>query len=135
MQTYHVAEDIAVFGNPVTTFPDGINEAFTALVNKVPDGLNRSYYGISFIASGHIVYIAAAEEKERGEAEKYHCEHYTIEKGDYLTVPVKDWRTKTDTIRDVFHELMEDPQADKNKPCVEWYKNDDEMLCMIKKAR
>jgi hypothetical protein len=32
----------------------------------------------------------------------------------------------------VFHEIMRDGRVDKTKPCVEWYKNDDEMMCMIK---
>jgi hypothetical protein len=27
---------------------------------------------------------------------------------------------------------MKEENLDKTKPCVEWYKNDDEMLCMLK---
>jgi hypothetical protein len=134
MQTYHLPADRAVFGRPVTTFPEGIGEAFEALVKKIPGGFNRSFYGISYMASGHMVYIAAAEEREPGEAEKYDCERYTIEKGDYLAIPVMDWRSKTDSIKDVFHELMQDSRVNASKPAVEWYKNDDEMWCMIRMA-
>ena len=39
---------------------------------------------------------------------------------------------KTDSIKDVFGEMMKDSRVDKTKWAVEWYKNDDEMMCMLK---
>jgi predicted transcriptional regulator YdeE len=133
METYIINNDIGAFGFQVKTFPEGIGEAFDSLIEMVPEGLNRSYYGISYMTPDNkVVYIAAVEEKNKGEAEKNKCERYTIEKGKYLAVPVLDWRQKTDSIKDVFHEMMKEENLDKTKPCVEWYKNDDEMLCMLK---
>ena len=78
------------------------------------------------------VYIAAVEEKNEQEAEKNRCERYTIEKGKYLAVTVVDWRQKTDSINGVFEKMMKEKNIDHTKPCVEWYKNDHEMLCMLK---
>ena len=52
------------------------------------------------------------EEKYEGEAEKYNCERYVIEKGVYIAVTITDWRKKTDCIKDVFHDMMEDDRAD-----------------------
>ena len=46
--------------------------------------------------------------------------------------PLYGWRTKTDCIKDIFHEIMQDERAGHTKPAVEWYKNDDEMMCMVK---
>ena len=133
MKTYNINKDIDAFGFQVKTFPEGIGEAFDSLIEMVPEGLNRSYYGISYMTPDNkVVYIAAVEEKNKGEAEKNKCQRYIIEKGKYLTVTVLDWRQKTDTIKDVFHEMMKEENLDKTKPCVEWYKNDDEMLCMLK---
>ena len=133
METYVFKNDVTAFGFQVKAFPAGIGEAFDALIAMVPEGLNRSYYGLSYMTEGgNVVYIAAVEEKTRGEAEKNNCERYTIEKGTYATVTVTDWRQKTDTIKDVFHEMMQEKNIDHSKPCVEWYKNDDEMLCMLK---
>ena len=133
MEIYNVNKDIDAFGFQVKTFPEGIGEAFDSLIQMVPEGLNRSYYGISYMTpENEVVYIAAVEEKNKGEAEKNKCQRYIIEKGKYLTVTVLDWRQKTDTIKDVFHEMMKEENLDKTKPCVEWYKNDDEMLCMLK---
>ena len=117
---------------PVKNFPGGIGEAFESLIKMVPDGFERPYYGISYMdKDGQMIYKAAALEKYEGEAEKYNCERYTIEKGEYLTVAVYDWRKKTDCIKDVFHEIIQDSRVDKTKPAVEWYKNDHEMMCMV----
>jgi len=133
MEKYNLPGDIKVFGMQVKTFPEGIGEAFETLVNIISNGYDRSYYGISYMTKeGVIIYIAAAEEKYEGEAEKYHCERYIIERGEYLTVRIRDWRRKTDCIKDVFHEMMQDSRIEKTSTCLEWYKDDDEMLCMIK---
>ena len=122
-----------VFGVQVKTFPNGIGEAFDALVKMLPGGFDRSYYGISYMSNdGAMVYIAAAIEKEEGEAEKYNCERYTIEKGEYLAITVNDWRSKTDCIKDVFYEIIKDSRIDKTRPAIEWYKDEKEMICMVK---
>jgi len=132
IETYHQQDGLEVFGHPVKTFPQGIGDAFGALMKMIPDGNKRSYYGLSKIdTGGNVLYLAAAEEKFPGEAEKYGCERYSIPKGDYLAVTVHDWRTRTDCIKDVFHEMMQDQRADNSKLCVEWYYGDNEMLRML----
>jgi hypothetical protein len=133
METYNLKTDLKVLGKEVPTFPLGVGEAFHALINMIPDGSNRAYYGLSHMdETGKIIYKAAAEEKYEGEAEKYNCERYIIEKGEYLTATITDWRDKTDCIKDVFHDMMEDDRADKSKEVIEWYKTETEMLCLVK---
>ena len=132
MEKYHLKDDIKVFGIEVKTFPSGIGEAFKTLAEMITEGYNRSYYGISQMSSEGIIYKAAAEENYEYEAEKYNCDRFMIEKGEYLIVTVKDWRKKIHSLKDVFTQIMHDNQYDDTKPCVEWYKNDDEILCMVK---
>jgi len=133
METYNLKDDLKVFGREVTTFPTGVAEAFHALVNMIPGGSGRAYYGLShMVETGKIIYKAAAEEKYTGEAEKYHCEQYIIEKGEYMAVTIPNWRDKTDCIKDVFHDMMEDDRADQTKEVVEWYKSETEMMCLVK---
>jgi hypothetical protein len=55
-----------------------------------------------------------------------------IPNGDYVSETVLNWRENTDCIKDVFHEMMQDERADTTKPCIEWYYNNDEMLCLVK---
>lgn len=133
METFLIKTEINVFGFPVKTFPDGIGQAFDSLVKKVPGGLNRSYFGISSIVDGEIIYIAAVEEKNMHEAKEYNCERYTIVKGEYNKVTIKNWRAKLASIKEVFHEMMQHQDADLTQPCIEWYKNDEEMECMVKR--
>src|SRR6478735_12573681 len=107
METYNLKTDLKVFGKEVTTFPLGVKEAFDTLLDMIPDGYKRSYYGLSYMdEAGKIIYKATAEEKYEGEAEKYHCERSVIDRGEYLPVTITDWRKKIDCIKDVFHDLM-----------------------------
>lgn len=133
MEKYNLQTDLEVFGIQVKAFPKGIGEAFQALMKMLPGGFDRAYYGISYLAKdGAMVYIAAAIEKQEGEAEKYNCDRYIIEKGEYLAVTINSWRSKTDSIKDVFNSILKGSRADKTRPAVEWYKNDTEMMCMVK---
>lgn len=134
MEIYNLANSINVFEFEVTSFPEGISEAFKKLVKLTSDDVGtRSYFGIVKTAEeGKSGYYAAAEEKEPGEAEKFGYDKFTIEKGEYLITRVASWRTKTSSIKDVFQELFKDSRIDKKMPCVELYQNEDQMLCMIK---
>ncbi|HEX6890955.1 MAG TPA: hypothetical protein VF141_09680, partial [Chryseolinea sp.] len=96
----------------------------------------RDYYGISFRDSENkVVYLATALEKEHGEAEKYECDRYTIKKGYYVTEAVWDWRKKTNLIKHVFERLFNSIQGTPTGPCIEWYKDNNEMLCMVRLAQ
>lgn len=136
MEIYNLANNIHVFEFEVKSFPLGISEAFNELISKTGDSVGaRSYFGIiKTNKEGKTVYYAAAEEKETGEAEKFNYDEDTIEGGEYLIVKINDWRTKTGSIKDVFHEIFQDSRVDKEMPCVEWYKNENEMLCMVRTA-
>lgn len=125
--------DIKVFGVKVKSFPNDIGKAFDGLIKMFPEGDTPSYYGISQMAeNGSMEYFATAEEIYNGEAEKYNCDRYTIGKGEYMKETIHDWPRKTDSIKNVFHEMIQDNRVDKTKPAVERYKNDQEILCMVK---
>jgi DinB superfamily len=131
MQLYNQPNELSVFGHQVQTFPSGIKEAFGDLM-KMTDRYSRSYYGLSQMnADNKILYWATAEEKFAGEAEKFNYERYFIAKGNYLAVTVHNWLIQTDCIKDVFHDMMQDERADTTKQCIEWYKSDDEMICLL----
>ena len=133
MENLTLKNDLNVFGFQVKTFPEGIKEAFDTLVEMLPDGLDRSYYGLSYMQDDNVLYFATALEQYAGEAERYNCERYLIEKGDYTTQTIHDWMHKTHTIKDIFEEMLKDEIPDVQRPCIEWYVNDDEMICMVKK--
>jgi predicted transcriptional regulator YdeE len=133
MKKYNLINDVKVFGFKVNSFPAGIGVAFDELIKKTGDPAGaRAYYGISEFKDGKMIYYVVAEEKTEGEAEKYNYEKLKIEKGEYLTSTLFDWRKKTECIKDVFYEIIQDNRVNKSKPAIEWYKNDNEMMCLVK---
>lgn len=133
MDILQLDNKINVMGRQVKSFPSGIKEAFDSLASLIENSTNRSWFGISYFDENNtIIYHAAAEETETGEAEKYGLQRYTIENGVWLTEAVNGWKNKTGSIKDVFHQMMQDERADLTKPCIEWYKTDEAMLCMVK---
>ena len=132
MEIFHLKHDLKVFGFQVKTFPDGIGEAFDSLMKVVGEGFARSYYAIAYMSEEGPVYRATVAEKYDGEGAKYNYDSYTIEKGEYLSLRVNDWQQKTDMIKDVFDVLLQQKRADHSYPCIEWYKDENEMLCLVK---
>jgi predicted transcriptional regulator YdeE len=132
MKTFDIDHDIPLIGTWVTTFPDGIGSAFDAIVEKLPGGFDRPFYGVSMMTTEGISYFAGALEKSDNESKVYQLERITIEKGRYAVEEVNGWLSKIESIKDVFMEMMQDPAVDLSKPCVEWYFNDDKMWCLVK---
>lgn len=132
MERYNLPKDVKVFGVQVRTFPNGVGEAFAKLIKLFPSGDQRAYYGISECTSKGIIYKAAALEMYEGEAENYQYERFTVEKGDYLTMELTDWPAKTNCIKEVFEEIFNNELSDRTKPCIEIYKNETDMVCMVK---
>jgi predicted transcriptional regulator YdeE len=133
MKTYHLDQNVNVLCVKAKSFPEGIKEAFDTLQKLLPDSEGRVFYGISHGApNGGIVYKAAVKESFEGEAEKYGCEALVIPQGDYLVETIMDWHQHIPSIGQTFSRLLADPRMDQNFPCVEWYKSNQELLCMVK---
>ena len=132
MKEFIIEKTVRVIGSPVKTFPNGIETAFRNLMTSLPNGDKRVYYGIGECTSSGIVYIAAAEQITPGEGEKFGLQSYEIEEGKYLAVEVLNWRPKTSSIKDVFELMYQHQKADRTKPSVEIYLDDNKMLCLVK---
>lgn len=131
MELFTQATDINLIGIEVETFPLGISKAFDSLANTF--GLDRAYYGISWCENdGKIKYYAMTTESNAVELQGNNYEKLIIPKGEYRSITVFDWMAKTDRIKDFFQELIGEGSPDKNNPCVELYKSDAEMVCMVR---
>ncbi|RYG06563.1 MAG: hypothetical protein EOO02_00135 [Chitinophagaceae bacterium] len=131
MDTLHLQDDINVMGIHVKNFPLGVKEAFDELYEKYAE--DRRMYGLSWMdENNQVTYYAMTEQKDAKEATKLGYESLVITKGSYHTTTVDDWMSKTGTIKDVFGELLDNRKPDRENPCIEWYKSDDQMICMVK---
>ncbi len=133
MKNYFLNDDIKIFCVTAKSFPEGIMEAFTTLEKMLPTINGRIFYGISYKnKDGSIGYKAAVAESFEGEGEKYNCETFIITRGEYLTETIMNWRNNIPAIGSAFQMLLSDPRLDNSFPCVEWYKSDVEVMCMVR---
>lgn len=134
MENIKIKNDIKVFYVTALSFPEGISEATDKLHSLFPFSKERNIFGLSRPENGGgIVYRAAAEEMESGEAERLGCETLFIKKGNYISLTVNDFRTDPLAIKNAFDRLLTEPNLDPEGYCMEWYATDKEQVrCMIR---
>jgi len=133
MDIYHLDNDIQVFCKTAISFPGGILEAHQSLHKLVSFSPQRQYYGISWMdKNGDIIYKAAAAELTPGELSKHNLEIFTIRKGDYIYIDIKNFMENVSAIGEAFTQLKSDERIDSQGAAVEWYINDKDVRCMIR---
>src|SRR5687767_3063413 len=133
METYHLEKDIHVFCKAATSFPDGVKEAHESLHRLVNFSTERKYFGLSWMdKNGNIIYKAAAEELTPGELSKHGLESFTIRKGNYIYIDVKNFMQNIPAIGQTFTQLKSDERIDPQGAAVEWYLNETDVRCMIR---
>jgi hypothetical protein len=133
MEKFVLDKDLSILYITASLFPDGIQDAFDSLRKIVPDEKNRSYFGIvSQDSAGKMMYKAGALTTFDGEEKKYNLGIFTIKKGNYITETIYDWKRNIPLIKTVFATLFGAADVQRDSPCLEWYKNDDELMCMVK---
>ncbi len=132
MQTIILPTDITVFYITAVSFPQGIAAAHDALHKLIPFTTQRKFFGISRPENGKIVYRAATEEIETGEAERLHCPTLVIKKGKYLCLTIEDYTIDMQSIDKAFKEILSQPGLDPQGYCVEWYLTQKKVNCMVR---
>lgn len=132
MEKYRFSNDINIFCVSAKSFPNGILEAHQTLHSLVLFVKERRYFGISRPYKGSIVYKAAAEEMQQGEAKKLGCEPFTIKNGHYISIVIADFMKDIPSIGRAFQQLLSHPDIDPNGYCVEWYFNDQDLRCIVR---
>lgn len=131
MEKYELKNDIRVVCIAASSFPDGIQEAFDALKKRTRDS-DGTLYGISQPDRNGVVQYKAAKEVKEGEAGQDGMETLIIPKGIYLTETIMGWKKRTGEIPDVFQTLLSNENIDKKSFCVEWYKSEEQLVCMVR---
>lgn len=136
MEKFVLNRDITVLYVTARSFPEGIKDAFDELYRRMPFKEGMDYFGISRpepSENGGIVYRAAIEETEKGQASRLGCDTLVLHKGNYISLEVSDFKQEPMKISKAFEELLEQPNLDPLGYCVEWYTTDgDSVRCMIR---
>jgi predicted transcriptional regulator YdeE len=132
MEKYILSKDITVFYVTATSFPAGIEEAYKKLHSFLPEGNQRTFYGISYSnRKGEVVYKAAVAESFPGEGEKNGCETFVIKKGEYISEILRDWKKDESSIGKTFQKLLHQPKIDPKGYCLEIYLNEKDVRCLV----
>ena len=132
METYHLTRDIRLCCIPAASFPDGVMAAFQRLHDIVPNHEDRRLFGISWPdGHGSLVYKAAVEESYAGEAEKLGAETYTLQRGEYLALLVRNFMDDIPSIGKAFRKLVDAPGVHPDTIGVEEYLSSTEVRCMV----
>ena len=132
METTTIEDDINIMYVTATSFPEGIQAAHEKLHSLVPFSNERKYFGLSRPENGVIVYKAAAEEINKGEAETLKLERLTVKKGNYISLAINNFMKDLQSIDRAFKELLAYPGLDPQGYCVEWYLSPQDVKCMIR---
>lgn len=132
MDIYDLKSDIQVFGITIANFPAGIEAAFQKLSNMLPSTKDREFYGISQPnQSGTIIYKAMVNALYSNEGAQYGCESFVIKQGSYLSEKITHFRSNPLLIGKAFQAILKDPRIDHKGYCLEIYRGDDDVLCMV----
>lgn len=122
MKTYSFPEELRLCCVTADSFPQGVAMAFQRLHSSVPDPEGRRLFGLSWPdGKGGMLYKAAAEERYPGEAEKVGAEPYTLQKGEYVGVEVRNFMDDIPSIGKAFKELVDAPGVDPRTMGIEEY--------------
>lgn len=115
------------------SFPMGVMAAHNQLHEKVAGDNGRGFYGISWPdKQGNIMYWAAAEELQPGEFAGKDLEPFTLVKGNYLYIDVKNYMKDKLAIGNAFQIILKDHRIAHDGCCVEQYFSDTDCRCMVR---
>lgn len=132
MNNFTLDKDITLMYVTASSFPEGVMAAHQQLHAKIAFNTERKYYGISYPnKNGSIIYKAAAEEMNEGEATEKGLDTFIVKKGVYASIIVPDYMTEKAAIGEAFQKLLKHPQLDPQGFCLEWYLSKTDVQCMV----
>ncbi len=132
MEKYIFEENLKIYTITAKSFPEDIGEVHHRLYKIFPPNPPRKYFGISRPENGKIIYKAGSEIFPNEEIDLNIVEAFTIQKGDYLSILIKDFRNNLSQIDTAFKQLTSLKNIDPNGYCIEYYFNSEDVRCMIK---
>ncbi|MBT1707194.1 DinB family protein [Fulvivirgaceae bacterium PWU5] len=130
MDIIHLPHDIQLVTLQATSFPDGIQATFDALKEMLGDMPTQTFYGVSHAdPQGRILYYAAASLADAQQTVPG-TKSFTIRNGNFISLPVRQWRENIPAITTTFHTLMQHADIDPDGYCLEEY-GCDTMRCFV----
>jgi len=130
-------KDMKVVYVEAKSFPDGIEDAFDTLKEKIGNIKRVSYFGISNPEAGKgIVYRAAAATMPEVDADLLGLGKLTVKGGDYYSVKLADISKDISQISKAFDLILSQQDIDPDGMCIEVYDhfNFNKVECIVRKS-
>jgi hypothetical protein len=132
IENYIILDDLKIYTLTAKSFPEDIGEVHHRLYKLFPPNPPRKYFGISRPENGVIIYKAGSELLLNEVIDLKLVESFTVQKGDYISILIKDFRNNLSQIDTAFKQLTSLKNIDPNGYCIEYYYNSEDVRCMIK---
>jgi len=127
--------DVNLVVSRADEFPSGITAAWDRLESKLSSLKGRKFYGLTVCEGSQLAYFAGLEPVNDEEVASLGFPTMMIKGGKYARVKLFDWQNHTDKIGEIFDQLMEDFQLDRNGGSVEYYRSQSELHLLIPLAQ
>lgn len=115
----------------VEKFPEDVKGAFSSLEKKLHSKSGRQFFGAANVGQNDIDYQACLVQKDKFEHIVLGLQNYIIPGGKYVTNKLVNWRRNTHLIKEMFGEMEHKFRFDVNRPQLEYYKSNRELILML----
>jgi hypothetical protein len=123
-------DDLKLMYVQASSFPDGIKEAWDKLESPLASLRGRKFYGVTRLVDGVMEYRACVIPLDDSEPLRLGFATFTVPSGYYATKKLVNWASQTHLIKIIFEELRSQHSLDPNRPHIEFYRSQKEVVLM-----
>lgn len=109
----------------------GAKEAFDELESHLSTLKGRKFYGLIYGRPPQDEYYACVAMEPEDELKPLPLEKMTVPGGLYAQERIMDWANNIPKFKEVFGQLRDQHEMDTGRPCVEYYRSMQEVLCRV----
>jgi hypothetical protein len=120
-----------VVGLQVQRFPEDVKTTFGKIEQKLITKSGRQFFGALSVQKDDVAYKACMVPTDEFEHLALGLELYMLPGGKYVTNKLVNWSKNTHLIKEVFSEMEFKYKFDAQRPQLEYYKNNRELILML----
>jgi effector-binding domain-containing protein len=131
---YSIEAEIVVMIEKAVDFGQDIAQSYVRLAEKLGHKVSdkRDCYGLVLKVNDTMAYYGGFTQAIQNEAIDKSIETHIIPAGNYQSILIEDWNKKLLEIGPTFDQILKSGLVDMMSPCIEYYKSETELICMVK---
>jgi hypothetical protein len=133
IEEFIVERDIELIYEVATDFGQDIAQSYVRLAEKTGhSGEKRDCYGLVLKTGKGMEYRGAFTQLCSNEGLEKQIPVFTIPSGKYYSILIENWNQKLLEIGPTFDQILQSGKVDTMSPCIEYYRTESELICMVK---